>query len=113
MPYAYHKKSKHNSQAGVVKRLPEMGSNHRYKKSGEKQGDGGEYSALPLPVFLAVSFQDFIDNSIPPGLHREISRPARMRVIRMKKGESAIQMRAQLFIVVGPFLRIAEDPISL
>lgn len=113
MPDAYDKKSKNDCPSEVVKGFPEMRSDHRNKKRGEKQRDGGKNNALSLPTFLPVSFQNFIHNSIPAGLHRKISGALRMRIVRVKDGITAIRLRNELLIVIRSFLGIDQYSIGL
>src|SRR5687767_8640511 len=112
MPETDDKQRKDDRAAKVAKVAPPLRLQHGHKKGGEKQRDGGEYGALAFPALLAIALEYFINDSIPAGLHGQVSRPLRMRIGRMKDRVSTLRLRGELFVVIGSLLRIHQNSIS-
>src|ERR1700687_3590380 len=93
VPDSNHEKGNYDGSTCVVKKPPEIRSKQRDKEGRKKKRDGSEDGALALHVFATVSFENFVDYSVPAGLHRQIPGAARMRVVRLQYRVASVCLR--------------------
>src|SRR5260370_29046630 len=89
VPDAGHKERYQNCASSYTKRLPEWRLNHRHKKSGEKERDGGEDYPLALQVLLPIILEGLIDDPIPA--------PPVAKTVRSLHGRVVVQAPKPLF----------------
>src|SRR5260370_20179893 len=108
VPDAGHKERYQNCASSYTKRLPEWRLNHRHKKCGEKERDGGEDCPLALHVLVPIILEDLIDDPIPARLGGKIGGSLRVRIVVQAQKGRFPRALVELLIMKGALLGINQ-----